>query len=154
VSRCAIAVVAGLALASAVVACGAASRQSAAPPTAGGGVGNDGILPGDPHAQIEQLDADIRANLDRLGVAKPTTYEVGSATDPRPMTDIRRVCTPAGPPSETCGDVCNLGNHICDNADKICELAAELAPDAWAQGKCEDGKRSCEAARTHCCECS
>ena len=62
-------------------------------------------------------------------------------------------CTPPPRPSETCTDVCNLGSHICDNADQICILAGELQPDAWATGKCEDGKKSCEAARKRCCDC-
>ena len=86
---------------------------------------------------------------DRLGLEISTPVGL----DPRPMADIRRVCTPATAPSQTCGDVCRLADRICDNAESICELAGKLPGDAWAAGKCDTGKAACEKARTRCCGC-
>jgi len=64
------------------------------------------------------------------------------------------VCETPPHPGETCQAVCDLGEHICKNSDQICEIAAELAPDTWSAGKCQDGKTACEAARKRCCGCS
>lgn len=52
-----------------------------------------------------------------------------------------------------CKDPCNLAGAICQNADRICDIAREDGSD-WARDKCRDAKRSCEEAREvcGCCE--
>jgi hypothetical protein len=154
-----LALVAGAVLASAIVACAGVRKTSQATPgaTEATAAPDAGLgLQADPRSKIRALDADIADNLDRLGVRQPEAWGAAGSmsVDSRPMTEIRAVCTPPARPSETCGDVCNLSDHICDNAGQICELADELQPDSWSKGKCENGKQSCEAARKRCCECS
>jgi hypothetical protein len=154
-----IAALTGFVLAIVIVACGGPNMKRAmpAPANSDGGARPGSAMPGTtPHAEIEQLDADIKANLDRLQVPAVDPWTASAtqgATDPRPFSEIRTVCTPPSTQPPTCGDVCNLGTHICDNADRICLLASELQPDEWATGKCEDGKKSCESARKRCCDC-
>lgn len=155
------------------LSCGASSRPAMAPAsTPGSGAGAEsapdggepagtartpgstdlpdlGPRPDQIRADIAALEHDNQANLDRLGLEISTPVGL----DPRPMADIRRVCTPATAPSQTCGDVCRLADRICDNAESICELAGKLPGDAWAAGKCDTGKAACEKARTRCCGC-
>lgn len=52
-----------------------------------------------------------------------------------------------------CKDACKLADAICQNKDRICDIARRLADD-WATGKCESAKRSCSEARQvcDCCE--
>jgi hypothetical protein len=57
------------------------------------------------------------------------------------------------PPIPRCTDVCELGTAICDNAEDICAIAAELGDDAWARDKCDSAKASCREAQEGCCEC-
>jgi hypothetical protein len=65
-----------------------------------------------------------------------------------------RVC-PANPQPQTntCRDVCNISEAICDNAESICRIAGQLAGDSWAQEKCENAKASCKEATERCCKC-
>ena len=134
------ATLAGVVLAVLIVACGGA-RKASVPATNQTGGAMPLPVTGDSHSQIEQLDADIKANLDRLQIPESIPWSATSDTapDPRPMSAVR--------------DVCNVGSHICDNATRICDLAAELQPDDWATTKCDSGKKSCEAARKRCCDC-
>jgi len=54
-----------------------------------------------------------------------------------------------------CNDVCNLGDAICDNAERICDIAAELGPDdKLGVEKCESSKASCREAKQRCCSCA
>lgn len=65
----------------------------------------------------------------------------------------QRVCQAQVP--TTCNDVCNLSDAICDNAERICEIAAELGPDdKLGVEKCESAKASCREAQQRCCRCS
>ena len=50
-----------------------------------------------------------------------------------------------------CKDSCKLAEAICQNKDRICDIAGKLDDD-WATNKCEDAKRSCSEAR-EVCEC-
>lgn len=52
-----------------------------------------------------------------------------------------------------CKDSCKLAEAICQNKDRICDIAQRLDDD-WADSKCEDAKRSCSEARQvcDCCE--
>jgi hypothetical protein len=142
------ALIGGLAIAG-LVACGGA-RQTAPAPAAG----EPSVpLAGETHAAIEALDAQIAADLDKLGIVRPPP-PLGAA--PFAVSDIVKpsadpTCT-AGT-SDTCKDTCTLADSICDNAGRICEIAGELVGDAWAAEKCASGKASCDAARERCCGC-
>ena len=150
------AVLTGAALAALIVACGGVARKSAAPVAVErtavdpGGAG----LPASPREQIEALITDTDTTLARLGVERPPPYFPGTPEDLRPLADVRAVCEAPPHPGETCQAVCDLGDHVCKNSEQICEIAAELAPDTWAAGKCQDGKKACEAARQRCCGCT
>jgi hypothetical protein len=156
--RTVIAVVAGIALAGVVVACGGNRKPSnfAEPPTATGGGGMP-VPGGSPHDQIQALSDDIAANLQQMSLPQPQPWDAGSAADsidPRTVGAIEAVCVPPTHPPGACADVCTVSTHICDNADQICKLADDLQPDDWSKGKCQDGKRSCEAGRQKCCDCT
>jgi hypothetical protein len=71
-----------------------------------------------------------------------------------PMADARTTCEHV--PSDRCEDVCKLSGSICDNAESICELAAQLPGDAWAEERCGAAKASCQRASERCCsgECA
>jgi hypothetical protein len=61
---------------------------------------------------------------------------------------------PKEPSTETCQDICNLKDAICDNAQSICRIAGDLAGDAWADEKCKSAKASCKEATQKCCQCA
>lgn len=63
-----------------------------------------------------------------------------------------RLC-PAKPPPPACNDVCGLSEAICENAESICGIASQLAPDDWAEQKCNSAKASCREAKQTCCSC-
>jgi hypothetical protein len=63
-----------------------------------------------------------------------------------------RLC-PAKAPPPACDDVCGLADAICENAESICGIAAELGGDDWADEKCNSAKASCREAKQVCCSC-
>ncbi len=65
-----------------------------------------------------------------------------------------RACVLPTPPAATCTDVCELGSAICENAEDICAIAAELRGDSWAEDKCDSAKASCREAQERCCTCN
>lgn len=50
---------------------------------------------------------------------------------------------------DECKDACKLAEAICQNKDRICEIARDLSDD-WATNKCEDARRSCDEAKVVC----
>lgn len=95
--------------------------------------------------QIRDWRVDIGLTADPMGRQGP-----GPAVPP-----VRRKCeTTREPSTDTCQDVCNLKDAICDNADSICRIARQLEGDSWAQGKCKSARASCDEARQRCCECT
>ena len=80
-----------------------------------------------------------------------TLIEYGRAQTVR---DARNVCPDGTRVPTTCGDVCTLGEDICDNAERICTLADELGrDDHFAQEKCTSAKASCREGKQRCCDC-
>ncbi len=65
----------------------------------------------------------------------------------------KAVCPAAYQPPAACSDVCGLADAICDNAETICAIAAELGGDPWAAQKCDSAKASCREAKERCCAC-
>jgi hypothetical protein len=91
--------------------------------------------------------------------------EAGLDVEPRPdvvtqmhrmsMTEARDFCPEhQQPATETCQDVCDLSDAICDNAERICRIATDLKPDPWADEKCDSAKASCKDAKERCCACN
>ena len=136
-----IAVIAALAF-----ACGSAMKQSTPAPV------SMAARPDELHGRIEELSQDIAQRLAQDNVPAPTTADVEAAR-PVAMDAAAGVCTPPPVPSSSCDDVCKLGDAICDDAHRICDLSDQLPGDAWAADKCAGGKASCERAKQRCCEC-
>jgi hypothetical protein len=65
----------------------------------------------------------------------------------------KAVCPANYQPPAACSDVCGLADAICDNAETICGIAADLEGDAWADQKCDSAKASCREAKQRCCAC-
>lgn len=136
-----------------VVACGgskSALKSGASPAPATNLPGEAGAPQSDPRAQINQLDAQITADLERLAMPRPTALPTMS---PEEMS-AGGVPTCTAPATATCTDSCKLADSICENAGRICSLAGQLGNDPWANEKCSSGTASCEAARKRCCDCT
>lgn len=76
------------------------------------------------------------------------------AMAPQTVDSAGAVCPDAYVPPPACDDVCGLADAICENAEVICDIADELAPDPWAEGKCDSAKASCHEAQARCCACA
>lgn len=146
-----------LALACVVLAaCAAPQRASQPPPTAAerpaSAAGPSAL---DPHAQIDALAKQLDAERDRLGLPAPVPPPLAAATATSMSAPVSSKTDPQCHPgaSQTCQDSCGLSDAICDNAKKICDLAAQLPGDTWAAQQCEDGKATCDAAHAKCCGC-
>ena len=132
-------VIAGVAIA----ACGGTQARKQAPPDAPGG--------GRLHDDLRALDGQITTDLATLGLTPPSEFEltemmVAHAVPALPEDAAAAACEPP-PVGDGCTDVCTVGDAICKNARQICELADQLAGDAWAAQRCASGKASCERAR-------
>lgn len=60
------------------------------------------------------------------------------------------------PTDDRCSDVCTLADHICENAEDICNISRQLTKHpsyAWARDKCNRANVSCNEARQQCCGC-
>ena len=100
----------------------------------------------------------------RLSEIREWRREMGLGLEPHPqdviqiqrgggsVRQLKAVCPDGHAVNESCADVCTLADHICDNAESICNIAAELgAQDTWAQEKCASAKASCREAKKKCC---
>jgi len=141
----------------AVVACAASRKQAMteAPAQAGGAPSQ--AMPGDAHAEIEQLSQQIEQQRVQLNLPAPQAAEPMSAhtsvqAPVAPPHTQDATCHPA--PSQTCSDSCTLSDSICGNADKICKLADGMPGDDWAAGKCSTAKQTCGDAHKRCCDCT
>ena len=135
------------------IACGAAARsKSASPAVAPASTDPMGAM-SPQREEIERLNREIEDSIAKLSIERGA-----------PMADMNpasaNIVTPSGDPtckpaaSDSCKDVCTLGESICKNAKRICEIATEMGNDEWANGKCADGVASCDAARKRCCDCT
>lgn len=145
------------------IACGgsgsAYKSNGGVPPRtdAGGGLTN-------PRAELERLDQEITAEMQKLAEPRPAP-PVGACAEncAQPMAtqasqakqatqNDAATCKPAQ--TETCTQSCTLKTSICTNASKICSIAADLGGnDAYANEVCNRGLASCEAAQKRCCSC-
>jgi hypothetical protein len=136
-----------VAIALCAIACGSVMQttHSPAPVMASG-------RPDSVRSQIDELDRDIASRMKSGAMPAPTGAEIEGAR-PIAMDAAAGVCTPPPAPSASCDDACRLGDAICDDARRICDLAQQLPGDSWASGKCDSGKASCERAKQRCCDC-
>ena len=132
-------VVLGALLAAVIAAC-AGNKQAAAP------------MAMDPRKdEITELWMQIRDwRVDNGMSADPMEPVPMSSAVPK----LRKCSVDREPTTEVCQDTCNLKDAICDNAERICEIAGELGDDPWANEKCKSGKASCREATEKCCECT
>ena len=142
----------------------AAKSKGAAAPLATSGAADPSVAPtvADPRSELDRLDQAISDEMGQLSLTRPTpppltctgaacaqqmSGAAAAATAPQPAS-----CKPAQ--TQTCTDSCKLSSSICDNAGRICRIAADLGgDDAYANDKCNSGNASCEAARQRCCGC-
>ncbi len=132
----------------AVAACAAHEYAAAPAPRTVPAEGRD-----QPKARISSLDDHLGQSLGQLGLERPSNAEVMDAIQ-RGGTPEPRACPAPPPPTQACSDICTLAGSICDDAKRICDLAAQLAGDDWAAEKCESGRLSCEKASERCCNCT
>jgi hypothetical protein len=105
--------------------------------------------------EIITLWAQIRDSRHEAGLPAEPRHEDVIASAPKSVEEARHVCPESHAVPPTCGDVCSIGEFICDNAEQICILADELGKDdQWAQDKCSSAKASCRDAKKLCCKCS
>jgi hypothetical protein len=139
----------------AIASCAAGAKKAAmseAPPAATHE--SSPVMAADPHAQIEQLEAEIETSRNQLQLPEPPPQAIQSAPT-QPMGAMTAAqdpkCKPAA--TDTCKTSCTLSDSICGNADKICNLAKQLPGDNWAANKCAKANTTCESSRTKCCGC-
>ncbi len=108
------------------------------------------------HDEIERLSNQIESQRAQMALPEPPAApQMATAPNATPMGQVpsSNAADCHHGTSQTCTDSCNLSDQICGNAQKICDLAQQLAGDAWAAGKCERGKQTCDAAHASCCAC-
>jgi hypothetical protein len=138
----------------------APAPQAVAPPEAA----REPIAAGptsDPSSELDRLDGQITAEMERLGIARPEPPPNACIAECEPQQMSTAVAAAAAKdptckqsPSQQCTEACTLADSICKNATRICDLASQLGgTDAYANDKCNRGTASCEAATKRCCSC-
>ncbi len=104
-------------------------------------------------AQIDQQRVEMNLpeqHGERQTGVEPHTSAMGGGT---PVAPTAPSCKQPNGQSDNCKQSCTLKTSICENAKKICDIAGQMAGDAWAEQKCADGNATCDAAKKKCCEC-
>jgi hypothetical protein len=147
--RCVLAVVIGAAVA-AVVACSSKQTVSpTAPVVTSAGMSSQRTRIDELDKKIDEAFAVWNTPRPPAPPSQPDMLPAVASTQAKPSADP--ACKPGS--GETCSDTCTLADSICDNANDICKIAAELGDDAYAKGKCASGQASCKAAHDRCCGC-
>lgn len=131
-----------------VAACGAASKQAAT----SGSPPPQMVVPHAPenaHSEIERLDQEITTAMGKDQLPLPNVSAQAMEAIPQPLTGPQ--CKPAK--TEACDSSCDLSTSICKNADRICNLANDMAGDDWAANKCKSARQSCVDSNKKCCSC-
>lgn len=82
-----------------------------------------------------------------------SNWRVELGLKPRPVSaDNGAVAAEVCEGLTECKDPCKLSEAICQNAERICDIAKSDGGD-WANNKCRDAKRSCKEAREVCTCC-
>ena len=133
-------VLVGLLLAAVIAAC---AGHKAAAPRAGMDTKRD---------EIQDLWMQIRDWRVQKGMPADPEVPMGNVFGQVP--EIRQCKVEREPTTELCQDKCSLSDAICDNAERICDIASELGGDPWANEKCKSAKASCKEATEKCCKCT
>ena len=114
-------------------------------------------------ATQKPVDTRPQEILTLWGEIRRFRVDAGMGVEPSPSTMMQMtkqtvkqaesVCPEGHVVPKTCDDICALAGHICDNAESICKIAADLNT-AWAHDKCTSAKASCREAKLRCCKCS
>jgi hypothetical protein len=115
-----------------------------------------------PQTEIDRLDQAIDADMAKLGEPRPAppvaacvqncAQAMAGGAQSAKAPDDAATCPP--PKSDTCTSSCDLKKSICENASRICSIAADLGgDDGYANDKCNRGLASCDAAKKRCCSC-
>jgi hypothetical protein len=109
-----------------------------------------------PKQQLDMLYDELEQERQSLQLPEPqiesgTAPPMPMATEPMPTSTTDKTCKHA--PSETCTTSCTLSDKICDNREKICKLAGELAGDQDAADKCTKATKTCKSSHEKCCGC-
>lgn len=136
----------------AIVACASAQRAAVAPTPASDAAGAPQMAD-DPHAEIERLSQDIDVARGQIGLTAPSP--IGAPPPAEAMAAVPlstdATCQPAQ--TDRCTQSCKVSDSICNNAQRICDLAHDLPGDDWAAGKCATAKQTCDTAHERCCTC-
>jgi hypothetical protein len=131
----------------------------------GGGGSKQAVMPPgkqDTRAELVRLDQAITEQMQQLNEPRPAPPVAACVENcsTQPMAQARNATQPEDPATcapaktDTCTQSCTLKTSICENAAKICTLAAELGGnDAFANDWCNRGLASCESAKKRCCNC-
>ncbi len=135
-----------------VVACAAPAKTSSQAPS------KPMVPTVDRHDEIERLSSEIESERERMALPEPPALpeapQSASATAvPMEQVPSSQAADCHHGTSQTCTDSCTLSDQICQNAQKICDLAHQLQGDGWAAAKCDHGKQTCDAAHASCCAC-
>jgi hypothetical protein len=144
------------------IGCAAKSSRAVQAPTATAAEpGAMGAVP-EPRSEIDRLDQAISEEMNRLALPRPTPAPLTCTAPECAQQMSTTAATATAPPAatckpaqtQTCTDSCKLQGSICENAGKICRIAADLGgTDAYANDMCNSGNASCEAAKQRCCSC-
>jgi hypothetical protein len=140
--------IAGVTCMALVTACamGGAKRSSSTPVAseASPAGASPSPLGDDPRAEIERRYADVEKQRDAMQLPEPQISSPLAPTGANPMTSqpksTDQTCKPAK--NDTCTQSCELSDSICENAQRICDLAAEMKSE-WAYDKCAKAKSTC-----------
>jgi hypothetical protein len=140
----------------AIVACGSSQRAAMAPAsTANDAAGAPSQMAplDDPHAEIDRLSHDIDVAREGLGLAAPAPTPMPAPAEAMAAVPLSTDATCQPAETDRCTQSCKVSDSICNNAQRICDLAKDLAGDGWAAGKCATAKETCATAHESCCTC-
>jgi hypothetical protein len=105
--------------------------------------------------EITNLSSEIRKFRRDLGFERDPTPSDLIQMKGKTVHEARAICPDHHEVPASCSDVCILADHICDDAEAICGIAKELgADDDFAQQKCASATASCRQAKQRCCACA
>jgi len=131
-----------------------ASVPASADTTAPAVAGSASPLGEDPTTEINRRYAEVEKQRDAMQLREPEISSplAPSAANPMATTPSSDDPTCKRAKNDTCDQSCELSDSICDNAKRICDLAAEMKSE-WAYEKCAKAKSTCETSHEKCCSC-
>jgi hypothetical protein len=104
--------------------------------------------------EISQLWVEITGWRKEGGLQPEPDSRLWPRVEPLSVGTIRQpMSTGDEPSSSVCIDTCSISNNICNNAERICQIADSLGGDDWADDKCTSAKAACQQATEQCTSC-